>query len=162
MKYENTIRGKKYRTLNKIHKCFIYDKVIPYLVDDLGFVKVKKFPGSSRNTGAGKFYFYKKDNIVILLSKIRYNRVAYAIVVQINSSGYEIIGTIGYEMVYPDYHRWMFIADLFEILNKDYYGTIEFIGIEDYFKAEGREYYFPPLTKIFRGDNPVSRRILKV
>lgn len=162
MLYEDKIKGKKKNTLIKIHKQFLYNHVIPYLTDVLGFERIKKYPYKKSPIGTRMFYMYKKDDIVILIAKKRYNRITYFIVTEVKDYKYKLLGTIAYSMVFQEYHLWLFAGDLFEILNKDYYGTIEFIGLQDYYSAKGREYPFYRALSLQRGDNPFSRRALAI
>ena len=142
----------------KIHRLFLYEQIIPYLTEELGFKRIPKYPYRRTNNGSGLFYFYMKDDIVIIMAKRTYNRLAYFIVTQATKESYKLIGTIAYEMVFPEYFKYMFAGDLFEILNKDYYGTIEFVGLKDYYKTKGYEYPIYRALTLQRGDNPFSRR----
>ena len=158
MLYEDKVIGRKRNTLMRLHREFLYEQVIPYLIDVLGYKRLKKYPLKKSQTGAKLFYFYQKDDIVILISKRRYNRISYFIVTEATKERYKLLGTIAYSMVFPEYHLWMFAGDLFEILNKDYYGTVDFIGFKDYYKTKGYEYPIYRALTLQRGDNPFSRR----
>lgn len=143
-----TPRYNIYKPNKKIryYKDFINNYILPYL-KECGYEEVENiYPKREMK-------FLKKGDDIIIFNIRLLKNFSYFIICHKN----DIIGTIIYDRVYPEFYFYLFQMDLFGIYNPDLAKEIkEFIRLEDFY--EEKKYFSRKRTKPI-GDNPVSRRV---
>lgn len=143
---------KKVKNIRKkrlAYKSFLQNYVIPYLTS-MGYVK-------NSSKFYNYFYYFQKGDDSILFNRKLYGNYGFFII----SNKNEVLGTIVYDRIYPEFYFYLFQMDLFGIYNKELAEEIkEFPFIKDYYLERGKELkgYRETRTKPI-GTNPVSRRI---
>lgn len=123
---------------------FINNYILPYL-EECGYEEVNNvYP-------TREMKFFKKGCESIIFNTRLLGNYSFFIVCHKD----EIIGTIIYDRVYPEFYSYLFKMDLFGIYNPDLSKEIKhFIKLEDFY--EEKMYFSRKRTKPI-GDNPVSR-----
>jgi len=134
----------------RYYREFINNHILPYL-EECGYEEVKNvYP-------TREMKFFKKGYDSIIFNTRLLGNYSFFIVCHKD----EIIGTIIYDRVYPEFYSYLFKMDLFGMYNKELAKEIkEFPFIKDYYLERGKELkgYRETRTRPI-GTNPVSRRI---